>query len=107
MTPDDYGQIGVEMEDKHSCGCLDEIVHEAVELIIDPGSQELSASRLGSLWINGLGTVGALVLIVCGIKYNLSWTGIPAATIITGLASSNALVYWGSSKKGYKCNCGE
>ena len=84
---------------------LERLSHRPLELIIDPGSQELSTARLDMLMVTIGGIVLSAILIVCGVKWNLSWTGIPAATIITGICATNGTIYFASTRKGYRCNC--
>ena len=72
-----------------------------VEFVTDPSCNQLSASRASFLYINALGGVLAVTLVVAGIC-GISGAFIPAATILTGLAASDATVYFGSTRKQYR-----
>jgi hypothetical protein len=87
-----------------TCDLNELFTHHLKEFVIDPGSNQFSASRAMLIWANILGTAGAMIMIVCGVIWNMSWCGIPAATIFTGLVASNASVYYASTRKEYRCN---
>jgi hypothetical protein len=63
-----------------------------VELIIDPNSGQLSGARLALIFMNFIGAVCAIMLVWQG-------HGVPAAGILTGIAASDAGVYWASTRK--------
>ena len=74
-----------------------------VEFVTDPSCNTLSASRASLLWINFLGGALATLLVYAGVFMGVSGAFIPAATILTGLAASDATVYFGSTRKNYRC----
>jgi hypothetical protein len=83
------------------------IQHQLREFILDPSCNMLSASRLMFVLINLFGGLAAWVLVVCGFYFNMSQAFSPAAVIFTGLAASDATVYFGSTRKEYNRSNGE
>lgn len=69
-----------------------------IELITDPSSCELSASRLCLLLMNLVGAI---------IAFKLAWSGhsTQAAAIVTGLGATDAGVYAVSTHKKMRGNC--
>lgn len=66
-----------------------------LDLITDPNASQLSTSRLGLLLMN---VVGAGVAVYLAIKGEGQW----AAGILTGIAATDAGVYFASTRKNYR-----
>lgn len=101
--PDDFYNPLQPDKDFHSCDCV--APHDLTEFIEDQAcGGKLSSSRLGLLGCNIVGWILASILVIAGVKWNLSWCGTPASVIITGLATADAGVYfaskWASPRNG-------
>jgi len=67
-----------------------------LELFTDPSSGQLSTSRTGLLIMNVVGAGVAVYL----ATHN---QGLHAAAILTGIAATDAGVYFASTKKDFEC----
>ena len=73
------------------------IQHRFIELIEDAAcNYKLSAGRLMFVLINVCGGTAAMGMVVGGFLFNMPQAFSPAAVIFTGLAASDATVYFAS-----------
>lgn len=101
---DDWGQLGIDMPDKHSCDqkpCR--TVYNKEDRFIDPSSGRYSGSRwdmvLGTKW----SIIGSMTLIIGGFAFRMPEAFIPAATLLGITMTANGAVYWRSTGKDFKC----
>lgn len=106
---DDYGKIGVEIEDKHSCGQCEAPKIESDDCYIYPPNILTMFWRLPELWTdpssNQLSSSRLVLFLMACCVVALTWAAILAGqfgvvtTMIAAVAASAAGVYFASQFK--------